>query len=560
MKILYVTSEAAPFAKTGGLGDVAGSLPAALAQEGAEVAVALPLYRRVRDRFGDQLTFECYDYVDLAWRHIYCGLFSMKKDGVTWYFFDNEQYFDRPELYGYLDDGERYAFFSRAVVRMLDRLAFWPEVINANDWQTALVPIYLKDDGVREDRYRSIKTVFTIHNIEYQGRFNPYVLGDLFGLDPGWVQDGTMLMDGDLNLLKGAILSADAVTTVSPTYANELKMAYFAHRLESIMRQCEYKLHGVLNGIDTTAFDPETDDRIAHNYSVKDMAGKAKNKADLQRMLGLREDPDIPVVGLVSRLVSHKGLDLVCEVIHDMMGLPMQFVMLGKGDQKYEEFFRWAGQQYRGRMAVVLDYNEELSMAIYSGADLFLMPSRSEPCGLSQMIAMRYGTVPVVRETGGLRDTVQPYDALRDAGNGYSFANYSSGDMLYVLRSAVYLYKDYPEAFARLRQRAMESDFSWKRSAHAYLSIYAGLWGQVWPDPALAAGDEEPAPAEEAEAPVDAETAEAAAPVEDVAPTEAAPADEPAPAEEAAAEQVALEEAAAPVEKPAKKKKKRSGK
>ena len=545
MKILYVTSEAAPFAKTGGLGDVAGSLPAALAKEGAEVAVALPLYRRVRDRYGDQLTFECYDYVDLAWRHIYCGLFSMKKDGVTWYFFDNEQYFDRPELYGYLDDGERYAFFSRAVVRMLDRLAFWPEVINANDWQTALVPIYLKDDGVREDRYRSIKTVFTIHNIEYQGRFNPYVLGDLFGLDPGWVQDGTMLMDGDLNLLKGAILSADAVTTVSPTYANELKMAYFAHRLESIMRQCEYKLHGVLNGIDTTAFDPETDDRIAHNYSVKDMEGKAKNKADLQRMLGLREDPDIPIVGLVSRLVSHKGLDLVCEVIHDMMGLPMQLVMLGKGDQKYEEFFRWAGQQYQGRMAVVLDYNEELSMAIYSGADLFLMPSRSEPCGLSQMIAMRYGTVPVVRETGGLRDTVQPYDALRDAGNGYSFANYSSGDMLYVLRSAVYLYKDYPEAFARLRQRAMESDFSWKRSANAYSSIYAGLWGQVWPDPALAAEDEDAAPAEEAEAPADAA---------------------PAPAEEAAAEQVALEEVAAPAEaaasdeKPAKKKKKRSGK
>ena len=527
MKILYVTSEAAPFAKTGGLGDVAGSLPPALAREGAEVAVALPLYRRIRDRYGDQLTFECYDYVDLAWRHIYCGLFSMKKDGVTWYFFDNEQYFDRPELYGYLDDGERYAFFSRAVVRMLDRLAFWPEVISANDWQTALVPIYLKDDGVREERYRSIKTVFTIHNIEYQGRFNPYVLGDLFGLDPGWVQDGTMLMDGDLNLLKGAILSADAVTTVSPTYANELKMAYFAHRLESIMRQCEYKLHGVLNGIDTEVFDPATDKRIAYNYSVGDMEGKAKDKAELQRMLGLREDPDMPIVGIVSRLVSHKGLDLVCEVIHDMMGLPMQLVMLGKGDQKYEEFFRWAGQQYQGRMAVALDYNEDLSMAIYSGADLFLMPSRSEPCGLSQMIAMRYGTVPVVRETGGLRDTIQPYDALRDAGNGYSFANYSSGDMLYVLRSAVYLYRDYPEAFARLRQRAMESDFSWKRSANAYLSIYAGLWGQVWPDPALAAEEEAAAPVEE---PVPAPVAEEAAPVEDAEPAPVA--EEAAPTEE----------------------------
>ncbi|MBQ7681855.1 MAG: glycogen/starch synthase, partial [Oscillibacter sp.] len=379
------------------------------------------------------------------------------------------------------------------------------------------------------ERYRSIKTVFTIHNIEYQGRFNPYVLGDLFGLDPGWVQDGTMLMDGDLNLLKGAILSADAVTTVSPTYANELKMAYFAHRLESIMRQCEYKLHGVLNGIDTESFDPATDKRIAYNYSVDDMEGKAKDKAELQRMLGLREDPDMPIVGIVSRLVSHKGLDLVCEVVHDMMGLPMQLVMLGKGDQKYEEFFRWAGQQYQGRMAVALDYNEDLSMAIYSGADLFLMPSRSEPCGLSQMIAMRYGTVPVVRETGGLRDTVQPYDALRDAGNGYSFANYSSGDMLYVLRSAVYLYRDYPEAFARLRQRAMESDFSWKRSANAYLSIYAGLWGQVWPDPALAAEDaeEEAAPVEDAAA---APVAEEAAPVEDAEPAPVA--EDAAPTEE----------------------------
>ena len=559
MKILYVTSEAAPFAKTGGLGDVAGSLPAALAQEGAEVAVALPLYRRVRDRYGDQLTFECYDYVDLAWRHIYCGLFSMKKDGVTWYFFDNEQYFDRPELYGYLDDGERYAFFSRAVVRMLDRLAFWPEVINANDWQTALVPIYLKDDGVREERFRSIKTVFTIHNIEYQGRFNPYVLGDLFGLDPGWVTDGTMIMDGDLNLLKGAILSADAVTTVSPTYANELKMAYFAHRLESIMRQCEYKLHGVLNGIDTETFNPATDKRIAHNYSMDDMTGKAEDKAALQRMLGLREDPDLPIVGIVSRLVAHKGLDLVCEVIHDMMGLPMQLVMLGKGDQKYEEFFRWAGQQYQGRMAVVLDYNEELSMAIYSGADLFLMPSRSEPCGLSQMIAMRYGTVPVVRETGGLRDTVQPYDALRDAGNGYSFANYSSGDMLYVLRTAVYLYKDYPEAFARLRQRAMESDFSWKRSANAYLSIYAGLWGQVWPDPALAdEGAAEAEAAAETEAPAEAEAAAAT----EAAPETEAPAAKPeaAPETEAPAETKAAADEAPKAEKKKKSKKKHSGK
>lgn len=507
MKILYATSEAVPFCKTGGLADVAGSLPPALAAEGAEIAVVLPLYQRVKERFGDQLKFECYDYVDLAWRHSYCGLFSLEREGVTWYFLDNEQYFRRPELYGYMDDGERFGFFSRAVVRMLGHFKFWPDVIHCNDWQTALVPIYLKDDGVREDRLRSIKTTLTIHNIEYQGRYGKETLGDLFGLDHGWADDGTILMDGDVNLLKGAILCADAVNAVSPTYANELKMSYFAHRLENVMRQCGYKLSGVLNGIDLKRYDPAADSHITANYSKDDMAGKSADKAALQRMMGLREEPYTPIVAIVSRLVSHKGLDLICEVLHDMMELPLQLVILGKGDRKYEDFFGWAAQQYPGRMAVRLDYNEDLSMAIYAGADLFLMPSKSEPCGLSQMIAMRYGTVPIVRETGGLKDTVQPYEAWRDDGNGFTFANYASGDMLYVIREAVYLYKDYPDAFARLRSRAMESDFSWKRSAGEYLHIYSNITGQPWPP-----ASEEPAPVpEKAE--------------------EAAPAEEPAPAE-----------------------------
>ena len=507
MKILYATSEAVPFCKTGGLADVAGSLPPALAAEGAEIAVVLPLYQRVKERFGDQLKFECYDYVDLAWRHSYCGLFSLEREGVTWYFLDNEQYFRRPELYGYMDDGERFGFFSRAVVRMLGHFKFWPDVIHCNDWQTALVPIYLKDDGVREDRLRSIKTTLTIHNIEYQGRYGMETLGDPFGLDHGWADDGTILMDGDVNLLKGAILCADAVNAVSPTYANELKMSYFAHRLENVMRQCGYKLSGVLNGIDLKRYDPAADSHITANYSKDDMAGKSADKAALQRMMGLREEPYTPIVAIVSRLVSHKGLDLICEVLHDMMELPLQLVILGKGDRKYEDFFGWAAQQYPGRMAVRLDYNEDLSMAIYAGADLFLMPSKSEPCGLSQMIAMRYGTVPIVRETGGLKDTVQPYEAWRDDGNGFTFANYASGDMLYVIREAVYLYKDYPDAFARLRSRAMESDFSWKRSAGEYLHIYSNITGQPWPP-----ASEEPAPVpEKAE--------------------EAAPAEEPAPAE-----------------------------
>ena len=547
MKILYAASEAVPFCKTGGLADVAGSLPEALAAQGAEVAVVLPLYQKVRERFGSQLTFECYDYVDLAWRHSYCGLFSLEKDGVTWYFLDNEQYFNRPELYGYMDDGERFGFFSRAVVRMLPHFRFWPDVLHCNDWQTALVPIYLKDDGVREERFRSIRTVLSIHNIEYQGRYGRQTLGDLFGLDHGWADDGTILMDGDVNLLKGAILCADAVNAVSPTYANELKMPYFAHRLDGIMRRCGYKLSGVLNGIDVKRYDPATDSHIAANYTAEDMAGKQADKAELQKLMGLRQEPYVPIVGIVSRLVSHKGLDLVCEVLHDMMELPLQLVILGKGDRKYEEFFQWAANQYPGRMAVRLDYNEELSMAIYAGADLFLMPSRSEPCGLSQMIAMRYGTVPIVRETGGLKDTVTPYEAWRDSGNGFTFANYASSDMLYVIREAVYLYKDYPDAFARLRARAMACDFSWARSAGEYLHIYSAVTGQPWP-PA-----EEPVPAEESVPAEEAAPAAAEPPAaEEAAPEEVSPAQAPAevPAEAAAPAQAPAREPA-PAEAPA---------
>ena len=339
-------------------------------------------------------------------------------------------------LYGHIDDGERFGFFSRAIVRMLPHLEFWPDVIHCNDWQTSLVPIYLKDDGVREERFRSIKTVLSVHNIEYQGRYGKETLGDLFGLDYGWADDGTIMMDGDVNLLKGAILCADAVNAVSPTYAQELKLSFYAHGMESIMQRCSYKLHGVLNGIDTTRYDPAHDQIITANYSAGDLSGKARDKAYLRQLMGLRDDENVPIIGMVSRLVAHKGLDLLCEVLHDIMELPVQLVVLGKGDQKYEEFFRWAASQYPGRVAVRLDYNEELSMAIYAGADLFLMPSKSEPCGLSQMIAMRYGTVPIVRETGGLKDTVHPYESWRDAGNGFTFASYNSGDMLYEIGRA----------------------------------------------------------------------------------------------------------------------------
>ena len=475
MNILYVTSEAVPFCKTGSLADVAGSLPQSLAACGENVSVILPLYQSVADAWREKLHFERYIYVRLAWRSIYCGLFSYKMQGVTWYFVDNEHYFKRPELYGYYDDGERFAFFSRAVTELLPLLGEKPDIVHCNDWQSALVPVYIRDEAVREGFYKPIRTVITVHNIEYQGRYGRDTLEDLFGLDAGWFTGGTLDFDGDVNLLKGALITADAVTAVSPTYAQELKYAYFAHGLESVMQMVEGKLHGVLNGIDMERYDPANDLNLAAPYTAQDLAGKAKDKAALQKMMGLAVRSDTPIVAMVSRLVSHKGLDLVCETLDYFMEKDMQLVVLGKGDGKYETFFSWAQEKYPGRVAVHLGYSESLAMQIYAGADLFLMPSKSEPCGLSQMIAMRYGAVPIVRETGGLKDTVHAYEAWNGAGNGFSFTNYNAGDMCYVIGEAVDLYRERPEAYRLLQSRGMSEDFSWARSAKKYIGIYRAI-------------------------------------------------------------------------------------
>lgn len=475
MNILYVTSEAAPFCKTGGLADVAGSLPQALAAGEDKVSVILPLYQSVSDHWQEQLTFVKWTYVRLAWRSVYCGLFSLEKDGVTWYFVDNEFYFKRPELYGYFDDAERFGFFSRAVTELLRDLPERPEIVHCNDWQSALVPIYIHDEAVRDDFYKGIRTVITIHNIEYQGRYGRELLGDLFGLAPGWYDGGTMAYEDDINLLKGAIINSDAVTTVSPTYAQELKYAYFAHGLENVIAMCDAKLHGVLNGIDVKSFDPRKDTAILSTYGPGKMAGKAKNKEQLQQTMGLEVKPDTPIVAMVTRFVSHKGLDLVCETLDYIMEKDVQFAVLGKGDPQYEAFFNYACQRYPGRVAVYLGYSDALAREIYAGADLFLMPSKSEPCGLSQMIAMRYGTVPIVRETGGLKDTVHAYQAWNGEGNGFSFANYNAGDMCHVVCEAIDLYHDNPGAFKTLQKRGMTEDFSWKRSAEEYHNIYRSL-------------------------------------------------------------------------------------
>ena len=475
MRLLYVTGEAYPFCKTGGLADVAGSLPPALSRDGVETAVILPLYDKIGEQWRQQMTFRRYIYVDLGWRHEYCGLFSLEYRGVTWYFVDNEKYFRRGRLYGEFDDGERFAFFSKAVIDLLPSLDWLPDILHCNDWQTALVPIYLKDVCTRWAEVRRIRTVFTIHNIEYQGRYGEDTVDQLFGLDRGWYDDGTLRMDGDVNLMKGAMLMADAVTTVSPTYAAQLHDPAYAEGLESVVDAIGWKLHGVVNGIDTEGYDPARDPALPKHYSPGRMDGKAACKAALQASLGLAEEPDTPLSAMVTRLVGHKGLDLVQQAMDGIMATGCQFVVLGTGDPGYEDFFRWKAGQYPGRVSAQILYAEDLSRRIYAAADLFLMPSRSEPCGLSQMIAMRYGAVPIVRSTGGLADTVRSCQVGQEDGTGYLFGDYDAGAMLDVIGQATGLYRGDRKGFDTVRRRGMTSDFSWGRSAAAYRHIYENL-------------------------------------------------------------------------------------
>jgi len=472
MNILFASSEVAPFIKTGGLADVAGSLPQALAGQGHDVRVILPLYQRIGQEWRDQMTYLQNFTVRLAWRNPYCGLFELKKDGVTYYFVDNEYYFKRQDIYGHYDDGERFAFFSRAVIEAPGRLGFSPDIIHCNDWQTALVPIYLLDERKAVPELAGAKSVFTIHNIEYQGRYGRELLEDLFGLPASYFHEHMLSYYGDVNLMKGAIYAADYVTTVSPTYAQELHYDFYAHGLAGVVADNSHKLRGILNGIDVVRYDPQKDKGLSKPFSAKQLKGKAECKAALQQMAGLNPDPDMPVIACVSRLVSHKGFDLVVDSIHDIMGLNAQMVVLGTGDWKYEEAFRQAAWQYPGRFSAQIMYSDAFSTAIYGGADLFLMPSVAEPCGLSQMIAMRYGTLPVVRETGGLKDSVLPYNQFTGEGTGFTFANVNRGDMMWVLRQAVEFYHADPKAWKKLQKNAMTADFSWKRSAADYEEVY----------------------------------------------------------------------------------------
>ncbi len=477
MKVLYVASEASPFVKTGGLGDVAGSLPRALATKRASARVVLPLYGSISEKWRSQMKFIKYTFVSLSWRNLYCGIFELKHDGVTYYFLDNEYYFKRGDIYGHFDDGERFAFFSKAVISILPELDWKPDVLHCNDWQTALVPVYLRRARENDPFYQEMRSVFTIHNIEYQGRYSGALVSDIFDLSQRYIDDGTLSFSDGISLMKGGIRCADAVTTVSPTYMEELKYPFYAHGMQGVIAESSPKLHGILNGIDTDLFNPQTDPNLCRNYGPDTLEDKVYNKLELQKILGLNQDEKIPVVAMVSRLVSHKGLDLVVAALDTMMDMEIQLVILGQGDWHFEQIFQNAQHNYPGRLSANIMVNMGLAMKIYAGADLFLMPSQAEPCGLSQMIAMRYGTVPLVRETGGLRDTVPPYVKETGEGLGFTFANYNAHDMLHVLGQAVALYQD-KKTWAALQQRDMACELGWQESAGKYLALYRQVTGK----------------------------------------------------------------------------------
>ena len=463
-KILFVASEATPFIQTGGLAEVIGSLSTALAASGKfDVRVVIPLYSDIKNEFRDKFTYLGNLYVHLAWRNQYCGVFSYEKDGVIYYFIDNEFYFKRPGCYGYFDDGERFAFFSRAVLEIMPFLNFYPDVMHCHDWQAALAAIYLKTNYCFREEYQFIRALFTIHNIEYQGYYSLDILSSLFDIYGKYQY--LVEYNNSINLMKGAIEVCERFSTVSPKYAEEIKDPYFAHGLDPIIRNNAFKLRGILNGIDDKGYNSELDTHLFANFTADDMSGKAKCKSELQKMLNLPVKPDVPVISMISRLVSHKGLDLVTNVIEEALQDDIQLIILGTGDYQYESFFRDLAQRYPDKVSANIVFNGDLSRKIYSGSDIFLMPSKSEPCGLSQMIACRYATVPIVRETGGLYDSIKPLE------NGYTFSNYNAHDMLYVIRQAVNDYKNKKE-WSKLRYRAAMSDFSWSKSAKDYEDLY----------------------------------------------------------------------------------------
>lgn len=468
MKILYAAGEAAPFIKVGGLGDVAGALPKAITALGHDIRVVIPMYSAIGP-MKDKCSYLTHFYINNSWRKQYCGIFEYKENNLTYYLIDNQFYFYRPNVYGEYDDGERVAFFSRAVLEMLTVIDFIPDILHCNDWHTAIIPVLLDCQYRDRPGYAMIKTLFTIHNIEFQGKFDAYILGNVFGLPEDKLP---LLYYGDcINLVKGAIECSDRVNTVSPTYAGEILDAKYAFGLEHILRARQFKLSGIVNGIDTESYNPETDSAIKTNYSISTRNNKFHNKFALQDELGLKRRSDVPIIGMVTRLTHQKGLDILCRRLEWLMTLDIQFVILGSGDYNYEQYLSQIAASHSDKMCAVIGFDGMLARRIYAGADFFLMPSEYEPCGLAQMIAMRYGTVPIVRKTGGLADTVIPFNPQTGEGDGINFEQFDDGDMANAVWRALELYKD-KKQFSTVKKNAMLKDNSWSKSAKQYEQLY----------------------------------------------------------------------------------------
>lgn len=472
MKVLYVASEANPFMASGGLGDVAGSLPIALRKRLIGCRVVMPLYDSIKQEYKDEMKFITSISVPVSWRRQYCGIFEAKRNGVIFYFLDNQYYFKRDGIYGHYDDAERFAFFSRAVLEIIPHLDWKPDIIHCNDWQSALTPLYYSCYYANQPGYENIKTVFTIHNIQYQGKYGDELLNDVLGIAPEY--NNLILYDGLVNFMKAGIECANKVTTVSPTYAKEILDPWYSYGLDPILNQRSWKLSGILNGIDTDSYNPATDPNIFKNYDESNYReGKAVNKKELQQAMGMAVRDDVPLVGIVSRLAGHKGFDLMKAVLEkSLWERDIQYVVLGSGEWQYESFFRELHNKYPDKVGVTIGFIPELARKIYAGADMFLMPSKSEPCGLSQMVSLRYGTIPIVRETGGLKDSIT--DSGDGEGNGFTFKTYDAYDMLGAIYRAVDAYsnKDY---WQTLVKRALECDMSWGKSANEYIKMYKAL-------------------------------------------------------------------------------------
>lgn len=515
MQIVFASAECAPFVKTGGLGDVAGSLPAALVRAGAEVIVMVPKYATIKDEYKAQMEHFSDFYVSLGWRNEYCGLEKLEHDGVTYMFIDNERYFARDYPYGFFDDGERFAFFSKAITESLQHLpeGFECDILHCNDWQTALAPVFLREFYQGLPLYDRVKTVFSIHNVAFQGQFSDTVMEDILGVAHIPAAASQLRCDAcSINYMLGALRYADAITTVSPTYANEIQTPEFGEGLDGVLRERSYALQGILNGIDVAGFDPATDKRIAANYTVEDRSGKAVCKAKLQEELGLEVRDDRPLMVMVTRLTRQKGLDLVMYALDRILAGGVQVAVLGTGDRDYEDGLRYFQDKYPGTMAARIEFDPALSQRMYAAADMFLMPSKFEPCGLSQIIAMRYGTLPIVRETGGLKDTVQPYNEFTGEGTGFSFSNFNGDEMGDAVFRAARLFWDNRDAWNQLVTQAMSQDFSWTRSADKYLDLYFFMHPEIERPTAVVEAAAEPVAAEEPKAeekPVEAELAKA---------------------------------------------------